>query len=172
MWRRRPKNNNKAWIKLSEAILNILGDCLSVPCSQQDWWKSSQPARCNYNLTYLEVSQQTYVQTLLASLGVAIGAKFRPSVMGRGVFGRKIGVTYRRNSPFQWWGRGGGEGLWQITHSSYSTHKIPQTPWIIVFPATLSLQGHIISSTSPSQKIFFLKNRYFEEQIHLGAPAC
>ena len=27
MWRKRPKNNNKAWIKLSEAILNILGDC-------------------------------------------------------------------------------------------------------------------------------------------------
>ena len=44
-----------------------------VPHSQQDWWKSSQPARCNYNLTYWEVSQQTYVQTLLSSLGVAIG---------------------------------------------------------------------------------------------------
>ena len=25
--RKRPKNNNKAWIKLSEAILSILGDC-------------------------------------------------------------------------------------------------------------------------------------------------
>ena len=46
--------------------------------------------------------------TLLASLGVAIAAKFRSSVVGRGVFGRKIGVTYRRNSPFQWWERGGG----------------------------------------------------------------
>ena len=56
----------------------------------------------------LEVFQQTYVQTLMASLGVAIVAKFRSSVVGRGVFGRKIGVTYRRNSPFQWWGRGGG----------------------------------------------------------------
>ena len=60
----------------------------------------------------LEVFQQTYVQTLMASLGVAIVAKFRSSVVGRGVFGRKIGVTYRRNSPFQWWERGGGgEGL-------------------------------------------------------------
>ena len=37
--RKRPKNNNKAWIKLSEAILSILGDC---------WEKficSSLPAR-------------------------------------------------------------------------------------------------------------------------------
>ena len=37
------------------AILSILGDCrekftVSVPHSLQDWWKSSQPARCTYNL--------------------------------------------------------------------------------------------------------------------------
>ena len=45
--RKRRKNNKKAWIKFSETILRILGDCwkkLSVPHSQQDWWKSSQPA--------------------------------------------------------------------------------------------------------------------------------
>ena len=45
--RKRPKNNNKAWIKFSETILRNLGDCwkkVSVPHSQQDWWKSSQPA--------------------------------------------------------------------------------------------------------------------------------
>ena len=45
--RKRPKNTNKAWIKFSETILSILRDCwkkLSVPHSQQDWWKSSQPA--------------------------------------------------------------------------------------------------------------------------------
>ena len=48
--------------------------CCSSPHTQQDWWKSSQPARCAYNnLTYWEVSQQTYVQTLLACLGVVIG---------------------------------------------------------------------------------------------------
>ena len=39
--RRKPKNNYKVWLKLSEAILSILRDCwrktLSVPHSQQDW---------------------------------------------------------------------------------------------------------------------------------------
>ena len=58
--RKTPKNNNKAWIKFSETILSILGDC----------WKkiicSSLPARLmeefpasnltTSNLTYREVS--------------------------------------------------------------------------------------------------------------------
>ena len=62
--------------KLSETILSILGDC---------WEKficSSLPARLMEEfparkLTYWEVSQQTKVQTLLASLVVDIG-KFQP----------------------------------------------------------------------------------------------
>ena len=39
--------------KAFEAILSVLGDGwenLSVPHSQQDLWKSFQPARCTYNL--------------------------------------------------------------------------------------------------------------------------
>ena len=39
-----------------------------------------QPATCN--LTYWEVSQQMYIQTLLASLAVVIGKKFSPFVGG------------------------------------------------------------------------------------------
>ena len=81
LWKR-PKNNSKAWIKLSETILNILGDCWetfisSAPHSQQDWWKGSQPARCTYNPQpelLQKFSQQSYV---------VIGrhrAKFSPSV--------------------------------------------------------------------------------------------
>ena len=37
--RKRPKNNNKAWIKLSEAILSILGDCW------EKFFCSTPPAR-------------------------------------------------------------------------------------------------------------------------------
>ena len=49
---------------------------------------SQQGAPTTCNLTYWEVSQQTYVQTLLATLGVALGAKFSPSVgqLGEGGF--------------------------------------------------------------------------------------
>ena len=55
-WGKRPQNNNKVWIKLSEVIFSILGDCWkkcicsSLPRAQQDWRKSSKPTRCTYNL--------------------------------------------------------------------------------------------------------------------------
>ena len=57
MLRKRPKNNNKAWIKFSEAMSSILGDCWEkVICS-------SLPARLTdefpaSNLTYWDVSGQ------------------------------------------------------------------------------------------------------------------
>ena len=68
IWEKGPENNNIAWITLSEASLSILKDC---------WEKficSSLPARLmeefpDRKLTYWQVSQQTYVQTLQASLG-------------------------------------------------------------------------------------------------------
>ena len=77
--RKTPENNDKTWIKLSEAILGILGDC---------WEKficSSLPARLIKEFPASKVHLQpatwltgkfpsrTYVQTLLASLGVVIG---------------------------------------------------------------------------------------------------
>ena len=77
--RRRPKNDNKARIKLSEAILSTLGDCwekiylLLTPSKTDGRVSSQQGAPTTYNLTYWEVYQQTYVKTLLASLGVVIG---------------------------------------------------------------------------------------------------
>ena len=62
-----------------KTILSTLGDCwekiyLLLTPSKSDGRVSSQqgaPATCNLN--YWEVYQQTYVQTLLASLGVVIG---------------------------------------------------------------------------------------------------
>ena len=77
--RKRPKNN-KAWINLSETILSILGDCWeificsSLPARLMEEFPASkvhlQPATCN--LTYSEVSQQTYVNILLGNLGVDV----------------------------------------------------------------------------------------------------
>ena len=54
-WGKRPKDNNNVWIKLSEAILSILGvwrENVLVPYPpQQDWQKlSSQPVRRAYKL--------------------------------------------------------------------------------------------------------------------------
>ena len=51
----------------------IAGKNVSIPHSQQDWWKSSEPARCTYNLQpdFLgSFPADLYVQTLLARMGV------------------------------------------------------------------------------------------------------
>ena len=64
-------------MKLSEAILSILGDCWEkiylflTPSKSDGRVPSQQGAPKTCNLTHWEVSQLTYVQTLLASLGVA-----------------------------------------------------------------------------------------------------
>ena len=81
---------------------------------------SQQGAPTTCNLTYWEVSQQTYVQTLLATLGVALGAKFSPSV-GQ---------------------LGGGRFLTNNTNNSNLDIKSPQTTWIFYFQGNLSFQGH------------------------------
>ena len=58
--RKRPKNNNKAWIKVSETILSILGDCWkkiicsSLPARLMEEFPASNLTTCN--LTYWEVS--------------------------------------------------------------------------------------------------------------------
>ena len=70
-------------------------------------------------------SQQSYVETLLASLGMVIG----------------------KNSARQW-------QIVHTSYSRNQRTKSPQTPWIVYFPVTLSLsfQGHIIFSKYPSQQ--------------------
>ena len=74
--RKRPKNNNKAWKKLSEAILSILGDC---------WEKSicsSLPARP----MGVVIGQNSALHWGGGGeeIGCGLMAKFTPSVGGRG----------------------------------------------------------------------------------------
>ena len=62
-------------MKLSEAILSILGECWEkfmflTPSETDGRVPNQQGAPTTYILTRWEVSQQTYVQTLPASLGV------------------------------------------------------------------------------------------------------
>ena len=65
--------------KAFEAVLSILGDGWekwSVPHSQQDLWKSFQPARCTYNLQpdlRESFSADVCTDINFASLGVVIG---------------------------------------------------------------------------------------------------
>ena len=174
---------NKAfWSHFKHFGREIAVNNLSVPYSQQDWWRvpSQQGVPTTYNLTYWEASgQQTYVQTLLASLGVVIR---KNSALqwgwGKGV-DRKLGVTKVRNSPLQWvgWGVEGERGFWQIANSSYSWHQIPSSssgrassdsntflPKFSFAVFSVSTQGQIAFSKSPSLQKFvwrtdILRNR-------------
>ena len=53
--RKRPKDNNKAWLKFFETILSILGDCgKKIICSSLPARLKEEFPACN--LTYWEVS--------------------------------------------------------------------------------------------------------------------
>ena len=105
---------------MSEAILNILGDC---------WEKficSSLPARL---MKRFPASKGHPQPDLLGSFPADVGhrAKFSPSGGGRGLIGNWVwpkGYIH----PFRGDGVGGGgerlRGFWQIAHSSYPTHQI------------------------------------------------
>ena len=118
--RKRPQNNNKAWIKLSEAILSILGDCWekficsSLPARLMEEFPASkvhlQPA------TWLtgKFHRQTYVR-----FECGRRAKFSPPVRGRGSIGNWVspkGKIY----PFI-----GGRGFYHIPAFLDSRHQIP-----------------------------------------------
>ena len=142
----------------------LLGKNLSAPHSQQVWWKSFQPARCTCNLQseLLGSLSADVCSDITGQFGCGHRAKFRLSVGG---FRRKMGVAWGRNSPLWWRGRSKG-GFLQRTHTSYSRHQLPHTPWIVFCPATLSFQGHLPASKNlPEEQIFWGTQP-------LGAPAC
>ena len=103
------------------------------------------PTTCN-RLTYQEVCQQTYVQTLLASLGVVIGQNSALS----------LGKAVKK-----WGGGGGGDnkklggdrGFWQIAHSSYSRHQILSDTLHCLFPRSTFLPRTYFFQISQPAKI-------------------
>ena len=73
--------NKGSWSHFKHLIIRrLLGKNLFTPSKNGGRVPNQQGAPITCNLAYWEVSQQTYVQTLLASWGVVKGAKFRPSV--------------------------------------------------------------------------------------------
>ena len=147
----------------------IAGKNLCVPHSQQDWWKSSKPARCTYNMQPdllgsfpAEVSPATSDR-----FGWGHRTKFRPSVGGRGGH-RNMGVAKRRIYPFRGWG-----SFWQKTHARYSTHQIPTDTHSYIFPSnTFHLWTSHFFQTTIQQKLAWRTYIVLETDL-LGAPdAC
>ena len=116
---------------------------------------SQQGAPTIGNIIYWEFSQQTYVQTLLASLGV-VKLKISLSVRRGGGAGAKFIPSLACVEE------GGGRCFRQIAPLDIES---PHTPFIIYFPATLSYKDILFFRISQPARIC-LKNRYFEEHIH------
>ena len=148
--RKIPKKNKKARIKLSEAILRILGDC---------WEKficSSLPARLmeEFPVSKVHLQPATWLTGKFTSRRMS---KYYCLVW---VWGRRV-----KFSPSLRGGGGGSIG-WQRPHTSYSRQQIPSD----------TLDWPLASNHFPSKAISFyqisqqakicLKNRYFEEQTH------
>ena len=110
----------KAFWSYFKHFRRLLGKCIcsSTPSKTDRRVPSQQGAPTTYNLTYWEVSQQTYVQILLASLGVAYG----------------------QNLDLQWWeGDGWGRFLTHIIHRRYSRHQVPSDTLNYLFPSNTFL---------------------------------
>ena len=159
---KRPKTNNKGWIKLSEAHLSILGDCWeklicsSLPASLMEEFPASK--------VHLYVHPETWLTGKFIKRRISRHywpvwvwghkEKFRPSVCwcvgggggAGGAVGKTMGVAEGCDSPLQWEVGGLSDNLNKATTLD---KKYAQTPRIVFFPKTLSFHEHIITYTSP-----------------------
>jgi len=91
---------NKAFWSHFKHFGRLLGKTLSVPHSQQVWWKSFQPARCTYNLQpdLLGSFPVDVCSDITGQFGCGLRAKYTPSVGEEGGRGEKklfgIACTY------------------------------------------------------------------------------
>ena len=120
---------------------------------------SQQGAPTTCNLTLWEVSQPTYVQTLLTSFAVVIGKnsdlQWAEGGGGGGlwVFGRTMGVAKGRNSPLQWAEGRGKRFLINNTEQLFQTSNTFRNPELYFSqqkPAKLRLKNR--SNGSPCYK--------------------
>ena len=127
-------------MKHSEAVLSISGDFwenfICPPHSLQDWWESSQPARCIY--------------TLQPDLLGGFPADVCPDITGQFGCGHKGEIQ-----PFSG-GDGGGRGFWSIAHSRYCRQQIASDTMHFLFPSNTFLPRtyHFFPSKSLSQQKF------------------
>ena len=121
--------------------------------NQKFWerWRHSIPYCTwpdkNVSLTYCEVSYQTYIQTLLTSLGGIIGQNSALSSVKGG------------------WGEGEERDFWEIAHSSYSRHQNPSDTLNCLFPSNTLLPRTYYFSKSSSLQKFACRTDIFRKQI-------
>ena len=130
---------------------------------------SQEGAYTTCNLTYWEVSQQTYLQTLLASLVVAKGHN-SDLISGRGGGLGKIGVAKRATFSPSVKREGGGGELVRKIHVIYSRHQFPSDTNNHLYPRKTFRPGtcYFFKIFQPAK--IGLKNRYFLRNRSIGCP--
>ena len=159
--RKRPKNNNEAWIKLSEANISILRDC---------WEKFicfSLLARLMEEFPASKVHIQPVQPDLLGGFPADVcphfTGQFRCGHSGGMLIGNWVWQTGEIHHFSGWGGGGGGEerflaiSTWQL----YSRHEIPSDNLNFLFPSKIFLPGtyYFFQISQPAKRC--LKNRYF-----------
>ena len=151
--RKRPKNNNKAWIRLSEAILSILGDC----------WEKFICSSYSRSKTDGRVLNQKVAPTTCNLTNVRRGrrAKLRPSVEGGGGVEKWVWPKGEIHPFSGGWGEARAKRrYWQIAHSSYSRLQIPSNTTNCLFSSSTASKGilfllHLpVSKNLPEEQIF------------------
>ena len=134
---------------------------------------SQQGAPTTCNVTYWDVSQQTYVHRVPASLGCGNRATLRPSVQSGGGGGRG-GVEYQ-NGKWVWpkgeihpFSRGGGEGFKTNNPQLFSTSNPLRHPELS-FSQQHFHSKHIFFFHSPASQSL-PEERIFLVPDPLGAP--
>ena len=136
---------NKAFWKHFKRFGRLLGKwfiCSSLPARLMEEFPASKVRLQPVTWLTGTFSQQSYVQTLLASLGMVIG----------------------KNSARQW-------QIEHTSYLRHQRTKFPQTPWIVYFSVTLSLSfhDHIIFSKYPSQQKIAWRT-YIKRNRSIGCP--
>ena len=153
--RKRPKNNNKAGIKLSEAISSIweiAGKNLSVPHSQQDWWKPV-PSHQGHIQPATWLTGKFPRLTLLANLGVVIG-QISALQWGQWWEGLIENWVWRKGKIHLF--SGGGEKTFlanrTYTYTSYSRQQITSSTLNCLFPSNTLLKVSLFFPILPASK--------------------
>ena len=129
---------------------------------------SQEGAYTTCNLTYWELSQQTYLQTLLASLVVAKGHN-SDLISGRGGEGVRKDRCGQKSDIFSFSEAAVGELVTKI-HVTYSRHQFPSDTNNHLYPRKTFRPGtcYFFKIFQPAK--IGLKNRYFLRNRSIGCP--
>ena len=141
-WKQQQRFTKAFWYHVKQfGILLVKIHLFLTPSKTDGRVPSQQGAPTTCNQTSWEVSQQTFVETLLDILWPVWVWSQKIQLFSEGRWDSKSNWCGQRAkfNPLSWG--------WRVSDT-----KSRQTPWNVYFPPTLSIQGHINFPKSPSKQ--------------------